>query len=75
MKDALQYIDKWLCENINLSNTEVETLSNAIKLCMDQNVYQYNEEFFKPTDGTSMSNPFCHALLLRTLLWECLKPN
>lgn len=54
--EALQCIDEWL-NGSDLSDGKAVIYSEAVRMCMEQNEFQYNNKFYKITHGTSMGNP------------------
>lgn len=53
---TLQYLEEWLIDN-NIPKIEIDEYLKLTRLCMDQNVFQFNHAFYKQTHGTSMGNP------------------
>lgn len=54
--EALKYIDDWL-DSCNISDEKAVLYSNITKLCMEQNQFSFNNDFYRLTHGTSMGNP------------------
>lgn len=64
--DTLLILEKWLSEH-EPCETKRKLLSKLTKLCMDQNVCQFDEKFYILTKGTCMGNalsPFLANLFM-----------
>ena len=55
IKLALRYLETTLIDN-NIDRDKISDLLKLTELCMDQNYFQFNDSFFKQTDGTTMGN-------------------
>ena len=65
---ALDHIkDHLVCNNV--TPEIVNVYMKAIKLCMQQNYFQFRNQFYKINNGTSMGNP------LSPLIAECFMSN
>lgn len=54
--EALECIDLWLCDS-NLSDEVAYLYSSIMKLCMNQNQFQYDNKYYTLNQGTSMGHP------------------
>lgn len=53
---ALEVIRNWL-NSLNITSEEAELYSEITNMCMEQNEFQYNNNFYKLKQGTSMGHP------------------
>lgn len=54
--EALKILEEWLC-NCNIPDARAEILYQAASLCMRQNYFQYENEYYRQTLGVNMGNP------------------
>lgn len=54
--EALQILNNWL-GSCDIPDEKADILFRATKFCMEQNEFQFNNEFFKQTFGANMGNP------------------
>jgi len=54
--EALDVVNNWL-QNLDIPDEKRILYAKLTEMCMDQNELQYNEKFYKLTQGTSMGNP------------------
>lgn len=52
---ALDLLKKWLVSR-NIIASKCDMYIDFAKLCMDQNIFQFNEKFYRQNDGTAMGN-------------------
>ena len=50
------FLKDWL-EELKIETNKINELLNLTKLCMSQNVFQFQNKFFEQTVGTAMGNP------------------
>lgn len=53
--EAIVYLKKWLKSN-DITKPLINAYVELTKLCMDQNIFQFRDKFYKQTCGTSMGN-------------------
>lgn len=53
---TIGFLKEWLNE-LKIENNKIKELINLTKLCMSQNVFQFNEKFYEQSTGTAMGNP------------------
>lgn len=53
---TLQHLEEWLAEN-NIPKIEIVEHLKLTRLFMNQNIFQFNNRFYKQTAGTSVGNP------------------
>ena len=55
IKQALVFLKKWLISK-NISETKCNMYIEMSKLCMDQNIFQFDGKFYRQKDGTAKGN-------------------
>jgi hypothetical protein len=53
---TIGFLKEWLNE-LKIEDNKIKELINLTKLCMSQNVFQFNEKFYEQSTGTAMGNP------------------
>lgn len=56
MITAINNLEEWL-RSFNLTNDRVKEYICLTNLCMNQNTFQFENNFYKQTEGTAMGNP------------------
>ena len=59
IETTLIFLNNWL-EEINIETEKAKELINLTKLCMRQNVFQFNGKYYEQINGTAMGNPHRH---------------
>lgn len=57
--EALQIINDWL-HSCDIPDDKADILFRGTKFCMEQNEFQFNNEFYKQTFGANMGNPLSY---------------
>lgn len=55
IEKTLEIVENWLLKN-KISAEKISLYLNATRLCMKESFFQFNDKFYKQTNGTSMGN-------------------
>jgi hypothetical protein len=56
IETTLIFLKNWL-EELKIEGEKIKELINLTKLCMRQNVFQFNGKYYEQINGTAMGNP------------------
>lgn len=56
IEETIEMIDDWLLKQ-NLPPEKIRLYKTLLKLCMNQNQFQFANKYYKQTSGTTMGNP------------------
>ncbi|RXF66922.1 hypothetical protein EKK70_17895, partial [Desulfovibrio sp. DS-1] len=53
---TINFLNEWLID-LKIETNKIKELVDSTKLCMSQNVFQFQNQFFEQIEGTAMGNP------------------